>query len=98
MWEREREQDRGNNTIMLQKPWNWEKTFPKALNFSDCLESIPRQIHSSYKKKYYDFVKCLHRLVLWKLRNLDTRVNFRIEFTMFEKSNLKRLAQREKTK
>ena len=38
----------------------------------------------------------LHCLVFWKLGNLETRVNFRIEFAMFEKSNQKKTAQREK--
>lgn len=34
VWEREREQDRGNNTIMLQKPWIWEKkNFAKGAKF-----------------------------------------------------------------
>ena len=75
------------------------KTLPKALKFSYCRKSIRRQIQPSYKKKCYDCVKCLHCLVLWKLRNLETWVNFRFEFTMFEKSNhvQKKLAQREKT-
>jgi len=36
-------------------------------------------------------------LVLWKRRNLETRVNFRIVFKMFEKSNQKNFSQREKT-
>ena len=47
--------------------------------------------------KSYDLITCLYCLVLWKLRNLETRVKFRIEFIMVEKSNQKILAQREKT-
>ena len=62
----------------------------------DCRVSVQRQIQPSYKKSY-DLFTCLHCLVLWKLRNLETRVKFRIEFIMVEKSNQKKLAQREKT-
>ena len=42
----------------------------------------------------------MHYLVFWKLGNLETQVpqvNFRIEIAMFEKSNQKKSAQREKT-
>ena len=79
-----------------EKQFEKKKTLPEALKFFDCRVSIRRQIQPSYKKSY-DLITCLHCLVLWKLRNLETRVKFRIEFIMVEKSNQKKLAQREKT-
>ena len=38
------------------------------------------KVFESCRKKSNDFFLCLHCLVLWKLRNLETWVNFRIAF------------------
>ena len=55
--EQEREQDRGNGTIMLQKTI-WEKeTLLKALKFFKCCK-VFKGTFSQVIKKSYDFVKC----------------------------------------
>ena len=79
-----------------EKQLKRKKTLREALKFFDCRVSVRRQIQPSFKKSY-DLITCLHCLVLWKLKNLKTRVKLRIEFIMVEKSNQKKLTQREKT-
>ena len=73
--------------------FEWKKKKKKLCNrrtkVFDCHESIRNQILLSCRKKYIDFFLCLHCLVLWKLRNLGTRVNFRIAFKMLGETNQK---------
>ena len=78
-----------------EKQFEKKKTLREALKFFDFRVSVRRQFQSSYKKSY-DLITCLHCLVLWKLRNLETRVKFRIEFIMVEKSNQKKIGTAQK--
>ena len=59
-------------TIMLRKA-NWDKTLQKSLKFSDCRQSIRKEIRSSCRKNLSNsFCVCL---VSWKQRNLEIRAN-----------------------
>ena len=61
-----------NGTIMLRKA-NWDKTLQKSLKFSDCRNSIRKQIRPSCRKNLStSFCVCL---VSWKQRNLENRAN-----------------------
>ena len=59
---------------MLLKP-NWDKTLQKSLKFSDCRESIRKQIRPSSRKNLStSFCACL---VSWKHQNLEILANIR---------------------
>jgi len=58
-----------------------KKTLLKTLKFSNCRESIWKQIRPSCRKNLFTlFCVCL---VSWKQRNLEIRANIQIAFKMF---------------
>ena len=65
--EYERAEDRGNATIMLQKTTLRKlENFAKGAKILLLSQKYSKTNQPSYKKSY-DFAKCLHCLVLWKL-------------------------------
>ena len=70
--------------ILISRAWpiRGKKNCKRLTKVSDCRESIRKQILLSCREKSNDFVLCLHCLVLWKLRTLETRVNSRMACKM----------------
>ena len=70
--EQEREQDRGRGFIHVAKNNLKKKNFARGAKVLRLSRKCSKA-NSDKLSKSYDLITCLYCLVLWKLRNLETR-------------------------